>query len=100
MLGTYVLLGAKQSDMLETKNSPGFALIPVVALLVAMLFAPVDASQDSHNPSADRAVADRPVAAFELPEDRVVNSLRWVGRLIAGAVDFVRLESMGDNATE
>ncbi len=86
--------------MFETKNSPGFALIPVVALLVAMLFAPVNASQDRYSPGAERALTDRPVAAFELPEDRVVNGLRWVGSVLAGAVDFVRLESMGDNATE
>jgi len=86
--------------MFKTKDSLGFALIPPIALLVAMLFAPVDASQRSLNSNAYETAAHQPVVAFEIPEYKAVRILGWVGRLLGGTPDAVQFEAITDNQSE
>ena len=86
--------------MFKTKDSRGFALIPLLALLVAMLFAPVDASQRSLNSNLYETAAHQPVVAFEIPAYKAVSILGWVGRLLRDTPGTVQFEAITDNQSE
>ena len=86
--------------MFKTKDSLGFALIPLIALLVAMLFAPVGAARRGVNSNLYETAAHQPVAAFELPEYNAVSILGWVGRLLGGTPGAARFEAITDNQSE